>query len=1131
MQRRTFMAAFAVLCLAAGTAQPALAETAPADGLVAAYDFSETAGTTLYDVSGNGRDAALVGGGAWGAGALAFTGPNYVDLPDDLLKGRDSATIVVETAPDAATLTGNNFLWNIGGLATTSPAKGQWFAHPPRPGTQIGLSGNTGATVANSTTKLKAGAWQSVTATIAKNADTTTSTLAFYVDGVQQVSVQTSNNLASIADHTANFIAKSAWNDPNFRGRISSFRVYDRALSAAEVAQASAADAGEVAGETLGALGTVSLARSVAALPTGGGTVTWSSSSPAVVVRADGVTADVSLPTDQDEQVLLTATATVRGQSVTREIEATLVAVSPERSFALPAKVSGDLPSSTRSRAISWSFSVPGIVAQDGVVTRPAETVAGTLTAEIEGADPVSAEVEILDDGGSIASFVKTGAGDLLAYPDDRRSDALYVAARAEDDETWTALNRNQAILYVTWDGTQSAAPNNQMGSPTLFRAADGSLGAVASQNDAGTGIYVWDGDGRTFANQRLIRIAESGVVRDPSIVWDAAAQVYKVFWSDASGAGFVSELADLAAGAAPSATFDADPVADTPSGALPEGALAAQASELSLSAAEFDAFTKTYRGLQNTGVEPIAVEVSGGDQLTADDLPQATMAYNDGSTKNLDVAWNADELAAVDTSTPGEYTVTGTVQQSSYDFPFIAGRADPHVFYNADDGHYYATGSHYTEPWDGEIVQATSYRNIGIRRAATIEGLATAPEHVIVDPDNVAGHTYGYSGFIWAPEFHKINGTWYILVGVNRGWSQGGSFPDVTVLIPFTGSEQDVSDGKMLDAAYWGTPIELPGVAAFDVTYFEQDGQGYYLIPSAATIRVVKAQMGEGVVPQTTGATTTIYGCSKPFHYGKQEGSYSSTNEGVDQCVVEGPYVVEHDGRIYLTYSGATVDKYYTLGLLQADANADIMDPASWTARDYPLLTSYDTVDGSIGGAAHVGGGHNSFVVDEAGNLALVYHARPYPDPHAGQAGAGGLYDPDRQTAVKSVNVRADGTLDLAVTAEQEVAPEHRTVTAVVTVKAPEVAVAATVSTRCVAGKVSLVVTARNTDAVAADIDIASVFGTKTFAAVAPGKSVSIAFATRSASVAPGDVTVSATADGRVGSEVAAHYGEHTCG
>src|SRR5690606_27108795 len=78
---------------------------------------------------------------------------------------------------------------------------------------------------------------------------------------------------------------------------------------------------------------------------------------------------------------------------------------------------------------------------------------------------------------------------------------------------------------------------------------------------------------------------------------------------------------------------------------------------------------------------------------------------------------------------------------------------------------------------------------------------------------------------------------------------------------------------------------------------------------------------------------------------------------------------------------------------------------------------------------------GHNSVVMDEHGNPVLVYHARPNPAPNAGEPGAGGLWDPNRHTAVKSVNVRGDGWLALDVTSDEEVATQFKLVHATIVV------------------------------------------------------------------------------------------------
>ena len=53
-------------------------------------------------------------------------------------------------------------------------------------------------------------------------------------------------------------------------------------------------------------------------------------------------------------------------------------------------------------------------------------------------------------------------------------------------------------------------------------------------------------------------------------------------------------------------------------------------------------------------------------------------------------------ELEKVDLTQPGRYTVTGTVQQTQYDNPFILYRADPYII-RAEDGSYYFTASYAT--------------------------------------------------------------------------------------------------------------------------------------------------------------------------------------------------------------------------------------------------------------------------------------------------------------------------------------------------------------------------------------------------------------------------------------------------
>lgn len=91
--------------------------------------------------------------------------------------------------------------------------------------------------------------------------------------------------------------------------------------------------------------------------------------------------------------------------------------------------------------------------------------------------------------------------------------------------------------------------------------------------------------------------------------------------------------------------------------------------------------------------------------------------------------------------------------------------------------------------------------------------------------------------------------------------------------------------------------------------------------------------------------------------------------------------------------------------------------------------------------------------------------------------------------------------------------------------VRASAVTVEAAAATRCVAGKVVLTVTARNTSTAPAAITLASGWGSTPFSGVAPGGSASHAFTTRAASVPAGSATVTAG-----GTPVATAYPAFTC-
>ena len=79
-----------------------------------------------------------------------------------------------------------------------------------------------------------------------------------------------------------------------------------------------------------------------------------------------------------------------------------------------------------------------------------------------------------------------------------------------------------------------------------------------------------------------------------------------------------------------------------------------------------------------------------------------------------------------------------------------------------------------------------------------------------------------------------------------------------------------------------------------------------------------------------------------------------------------EGPYAFQRNGKVFLTYSGGSANRYtYALGLLTANSDSDLLDLRSWSKSMTPVLTFY-SVDGEYGP------GHNSFFTGSDGELMI---------------------------------------------------------------------------------------------------------------------------------------------------------------
>lgn len=297
-----------------------------------------------------------------------------------------------------------------------------------------------------------------------------------------------------------------------------------------------------------------------------------------------------------------------------------------------------------------------------------------------------------------------------------------------------------------------------------------------------------------------------------------------------------------------------------------------------------------------------------------------------------------------------------------SYSNPIIEQRADPWV-YKHEDGFYYFTGS------------VPEYDRIEVRRAETIEGLGDA------EPVSV-WHKYEtgpLSANIWAPEIHFIDGKWYIYFAAARTTeTKDGLFDHRMYAL-----ECDAANPLEGEWVEKGQVVSKWETFCLDATSFEHRGTRYY----------VWAQKDPGIEGNSN---MYIAEMENPWTLKEKQVMISTPEydwEKIGFLVNEGAAVLHRNGKLFMTFSGSATDYNYCMGLLYAEEDADLLDPASWKKLDHPVFETSEE-------NGQYGPGHNSFTVSEDGKEdVLIYHARNYKEIEGDP-----LYDPNRHTRAQVI-------------------------------------------------------------------------------------------------------------------------------
>ncbi len=195
--------------------------------------FDESSGTTAADSSGNNWNGTLVNGPTWTSGkranAVNLDGTNdHVTLPTGVVNGLTDFTIATWVKLDTVSTWSRLFDFGTG-------TENHMFLTPRDSWSNVMRfvikTPTGGERVVEANTALTTGSWKHVAVTRSQQ------TVTIYLDGV---AVGSNSSMpfspSDLGNTTQNRIGRSQYNDPYLDGQVDDFRIYERALSAADLA-------------------------------------------------------------------------------------------------------------------------------------------------------------------------------------------------------------------------------------------------------------------------------------------------------------------------------------------------------------------------------------------------------------------------------------------------------------------------------------------------------------------------------------------------------------------------------------------------------------------------------------------------------------------------------------------------------------------------------------------------------------------------------------------------------------------------------------------------------------------------------------------------------------------------------
>ncbi|WP_456312319.1 glycoside hydrolase family 43 protein [Pseudomonas shirazensis] len=293
-------------------------------------------------------------------------------------------------------------------------------------------------------------------------------------------------------------------------------------------------------------------------------------------------------------------------------------------------------------------------------------------------------------------------------------------------------------------------------------------------------------------------------------------------------------------------------------------------------------------------------------------------------------------------------YTVSA---QQTFTNPLLDYGPDPYsTYYN---GYYY-----YTHTMQDRLVLLKT-KNLADLRNAEKKTIWIAPKNT------------NYSAEIWAPEFHFLNGKWYVYFAADNGSNETHR------MYVLENSSKDPMKGEFIFRGKIAAQTDKWAIDGNVFTYKKQ----LYMIWSGwegdqnGQQNIYIAKMKSPT--QIKGDRVLISSPTKPWEL------FGALHDDINPAQVnvnEGPQFLQHDKKVFIVFSasGCWTDNY-SLGLLTFTGKDNLLEALAWKKSEQPILSQSDKTK-------VYAPGHNSFFKSPNGKEDwILYHANSNPGEGCG--------------------------------------------------------------------------------------------------------------------------------------------------